>query len=139
MALKGPEHISGGRWLLVTPRAAVSDTWVISTQTQTQILQNLHQILVVGSGVAPLAPKCLQSPGSFFQMVQLQEKYNQKAIWNQLTFKLHDFSVLGFWEPFQTHFSGESQSNPTAPQQEANLLPTSILREEGKKITPVQR
>lgn len=130
MPLKGPEHNPGWGWLLVIPRRA-------EQLCQTPQKQTLH-ILLMGSGAAPLPHKCLQSPDSSFQMVQLQQKYNQKSICNQLTFKLHNFSILGFGEPFQTHFSGEGQSNATAPQQETNLLPTSILREEGK-VTPTQR
>lgn len=90
----------------------------------------------MGSGV-PLHP--FKSSDSSFQMAQLQQKYKQKPIYEQLTFKLHDFSILGFWEPFQTHFSGEGQSNPTAPQQETNLLPTSILKKKREKVTPAQR
>lgn len=54
-----------------------------------------------------------------------------------LTFKLHNFSVLGLWKPFQTDFGGEGQSNPTAPQQKTDLLATGILRGEGENIVPL--
>lgn len=56
-----------------------------------------------------------------------------------LTFKLHNFSILGFWKPFQTNFGGEGQGNATASQQKTDLLTTSILREEREEVIAVSR
>ena len=69
---------------------------------------------------------------TFTQSSYSKSTIKSKYITN-LTFKLHNFSILGFRKPFQTNFSGEGQSNTTASQQKANLLTTSILREEGVK------
>lgn len=78
----------------------------------------------------PNAFRLLTTP--FRQFSYSKSTIKSKYI-TDLTFKLHDFSILGFWKPFQTHFSGEGQSNTTASQEKTNLLTTSILREEEEK------
>lgn len=69
---------------------------------------------------------------TFRQLSYSKSTIKSKYI-TDLTFKLHNFSILGFWKPFQTNFSGEGQSNTTASQQKTNLLTTSILRKRGEK------
>ena len=52
-----------------------------------------------------------------------------------LTFELDDLSVWCLGQPFETHLTGQRQTNTTAAQQEADLLTASVLR----RATKVRR
>lgn len=47
-----------------------------------------------------------------------------------LTFELDDLSVWCLGQPFETHLTGQRQTDATAAQQEANLLAACVLRRE---------